>query len=230
MADPWTEDFTALAAQSRRELVPITTTRALLSAQETSKMRFFTNRPILAILLVLALVGVASGAAYAVDRVFLSVDPDMTAPEIEKDVQSQLDQSGVKGATVHADKSDGKVEIEIQTTDEQLGSNLDIDVAGHGVHVGPDGVIVEKSQDLVQVKLETKLTDAERMQLAKAISSKTCLDIITKLFVDVTTGGDTAVGIAALAHELASHGFKDVVIDVQATGVTVTVKSPPTAP
>jgi hypothetical protein len=216
VADPWTEDFTALGHESRSQLRPMAATRThVLSAQETSRMRFFTNRPLLAVLLVLALLGVASGAAYAVNRVFLSVDPEMTAPEIEEDIQAQLEESGVQ-STVHAEKTDGKIEIRIQSSDEHLGSALDVDVA--------NGLAIKDVEQASQVRFElaTKLTDAQQKQLVDALGGKGFLDILT------TDRHDSAATAAAMKRELASHGFKDVEIAVKGTGFTVTVKSPPT--
>jgi len=220
VADPWTEDFTALGTASRSQLRPMAATRAhVLSHQETSKMRFFTNRPVLALLLVLAFVGVASGAAYAVNRVFLSVDPDMTAPEIEQDVQAQLDQAGIKG-TVHADKSDDKIQIAIKSDDERLGSDLDVDV-----DVPNAGVITDRQGAGVRMELATVLTDAQQKQLMDAITGKVFTDLI--IADKMADHHDTAALATALARELASHGFKDVAIDIQPTATTVRVNAPP---
>ena len=80
MAEPWNNDFVALDERSRTQLPSLAATRArVLSAQENHQMRLFKNRPFLVTLIVLALAGVASGTVYAVDRVFLSVDPGKSA-------------------------------------------------------------------------------------------------------------------------------------------------------
>lgn len=215
MAEPWTDDLAALGERSRAQLRSLAATRAhVLSTQETSKMRFFKNRPLLATLLVLALVGVASGAAYAVDRVFLSVDPDKSAPEIEQDVKSQLESAGVEVTSVQAEKTDGRVEIRIASPDEHLGSALAVQ--------GPDGVI-EGVGGAGQLRLEIgcTLTDAQQKQLVDAGASKEMMDALT-------CEADAAARVTRIENALAAHGFHDVTVTVTADTVTVTVKAPPT--
>ncbi len=205
------EDLAALGERSQHQLRTMAATRAhILSAQENSKMRFFKNRPMLAVLMVLALVGVASGAAYAVDRVFLQVDPDETAPQIQQDVTTQLQNAGVT-ADVHADKRDGKIEVKIATSDPTLPGRLDVSALG--------GAEVESDQGELTIEVQAKLGDAQIAQLTSAGSST---DVLTALAI-AETKGDTA----PLAAAFAAHGFHDVTINVAGTSVTVTITAPP---
>lgn len=96
-------------------------------------MRTLIRKPIFAALLVLAFLGLAAPIAYAVvDRVFLSIDAGKSAPEIEQDVNHQLQSQGVP-ATVEARKShDGIVHVKIESPDGDLTSKLQVDTPdGH---------------------------------------------------------------------------------------------------
>jgi len=90
-------------------------------------MRTLIRKPLFAALLVLAFLGLAAPIAYAVvDRVFLSIDADKSAPEIEEDVNHQLQSQGVP-ATVEARKShDGIVHVKIESPDQELESKLSV--------------------------------------------------------------------------------------------------------
>ncbi len=205
------EDLAALGERSQHQLRPLAATRAyVLSAQENSKMRFFKNRPVLAVLLLAALVGVASGAAYAVDRVFLQVDPDETAPQIQLDVSTQLQNAGVN-ADVHADKSDGKVEVRIATSDPSLPDRLDVSALG--------GAEVQRDAGQLRIEAHTALDSGQIAQLTSAGSSS---DVLAALAI-AEAKGDTGPLTAAFA----GHGFHDVTISVAGTSVTVTITAPP---
>jgi hypothetical protein len=211
VAEPWTDDLAALGERSQQQVRSIAATRAhVLSAQENSKMRFFKNRPVLAVLMVLALVGVASGAAYAVDRVFLHIDLDETAPQIQQDVTTQLQNAGVS-ANVQAEKSDGKIEVKIATTDPSLPFRLDFSA--------PHGTQVERDQGQLIIKPDVALDDAQTAQLVSAGSSS---DVVAALAI-AEDKGDTA----PLAAAFAAHGFHDVKVSVAGTSVTVTITAPP---
>ena len=95
-------------------------------------MRTLIRKPIFAVLLVLAFLGLAAPIAYAVvDRVFLSIDAKKSAPEIEHDVNQQLQSQGVP-ATVEASKThDGIVHVKIESPDQELDSKLSV-AAGDG--------------------------------------------------------------------------------------------------
>src|SRR5258708_4810574 len=100
-------------------------TRAL-RYQETKSMRFsFKQRRMFAVLVVLAVLLVTPLAYAVVNRVFLHIDPDKTAPEIQQDLKDQLDKAGVKGAEVEVQKpDDGRIEVKIKA--EAQGSDVDI--------------------------------------------------------------------------------------------------------
>jgi hypothetical protein len=205
VADPWTEDFAALGERSADQLRSLAATRAhVLSSPETTKMRMFKNRPLLATLLVLGLVGAASGAAYAVDRIFLHVDPDKTAPEIERDVKSQLESVGVQ-ADVHAEKTaQNVVQIGIASSDPTLADKLAAEVDGS------DG------SPKVRVEVHTALDDAQMSRLTQVLAATATATI-----------GD-ADPSPALRKALADAGFTDVDVTTDDDGtITVAIKSPP---
>jgi len=93
-------------------------------------MRSLIRKPVFAALLILMFLGLAAPIAYAVvDRVFLSIDADKSATEIEEDVNHQLQSQGVP-ATVEARKSDeGIVHVKIQSSQPDLGTKLQIGTA-----------------------------------------------------------------------------------------------------
>ena len=122
MAEPWSNDFQALEAHTRQGLP-----RLLPPPPQETKMRYFKSHPALAALVMLLLLGLVGGAAYAVVReVFITIDPDKPADQIEKDVHDQLEAAGVP-ATVHAEKvDDGKLKIRIGSVDKNLGTDVKI--------------------------------------------------------------------------------------------------------
>jgi len=92
-------------------------------------MRSLIRKPVFAALLILAFLGLAAPIAYAIDRVFLSIDADKSATEIEKDVNQQLQSQGVP-ATVEARKShEGIVHVKIESSEPDLGHKLQIGTA-----------------------------------------------------------------------------------------------------
>ena len=210
MADQFVQDLAALDERSRTHLRSLAATRAhVLSAPPETKMRFIKNRPLLALLLLLAFVGAASGAAYAVDKIWLSVDPEKSAPEIEQDVKSQLDQAGV-AADVHVDKTDGRIEMRIMTTDPDLPQKLGYQGSNGGIAIGSE-------QRRIGVDDRANLGPAQSMQLANVLASS---EVITAL-----QGGDA---IAVMQRALANAGFTDVEVTAVGPDYVVTVKSPPT--
>src|SRR5690242_13103099 len=87
VAEPWSSDFAALAERSRHGLRPL----AAFSEPKETKMRFFKSHPALAAVVTLLVLGLVSGAAYAVVReAWISIDPDKSAPEIQQDIEDQL--------------------------------------------------------------------------------------------------------------------------------------------
>jgi hypothetical protein len=226
VAEPWTDDFEALAAHTREQAPALAATRArFLSTPEKSSMRFFKNRPLLAVLLVLALVGAASGAVYAVDRVFLHVDPDKSAPEIEQDVTQQLQNAGVPTVGVHADKSDGEVRIEIETTDDNLGSALNVDVDG----VDPANVVREvDGLGALPVKFDIRaaaLTKDQRSSMMTAVIDHGVMDAMRAY--SAAEHPDPKPLVAAITQALGQRGFAGVSVDVTAKEIVVTIPSAP---
>lgn len=129
MAEPWTDDLAALGNHSKTGLHSIAHTRAAcIRREERPKMRFFKTHPVLAVLLVLVILGVAAPVAYAIyDRVFVSIDVSQSADEIEADVKAQLQAQG-KSATVTATKTDHSYEVAISSGDPTMGK-LDLEIA-----------------------------------------------------------------------------------------------------
>lgn len=127
MAELWRDDLAALGERSQHHLrSPAATRAALLATPQETKMRFFKN-PVLAALIVLAVIALAAPIAYAVvGRVFLSIDADKSAPEIEQDLNRQLQSQGVP-ATVEAHKSDdGIVHVKIESDQPDLPAKLEV--------------------------------------------------------------------------------------------------------
>jgi hypothetical protein len=211
VAEPWTDDFAALGERSRTQLRSLAASRAHVLSQPETKMRLLKNRPVLAVLLLLALVGAASGAVYAVDRVFLTVDPDKSAPEIEQDVKAQLKAANIE-ADVHAQKDDdNKVEVRILSSDDKLPDKLGVTT--------PDG---DGGADGRRLRLEAKchLDDAQMKELTTVASSH---DMVAALM----DAKDDAETIAQIKRALDAAGFHDVEVTTSATEINVTVKSPP---
>ncbi len=218
MADPWSSDLAALGEHSRRNLRTLDATRAALAQhpQET-KMRFFKSHPALAALIALAVLAVAAPIAYAVVReVWVSIDPDKPAAEIEKDVQGQLEAAGVHG-TVHAEKSDGQLKVSIQ----HVGSNAgDIGSALH-IHVAGKEA-VGQVQRMVRFEMACELTPEQMQQLTDVMSGPDMVGVLAK---DFASDYDRKTAIAGV---LAAHGFKRAEITVDAESVQVKVTAPPT--
>ncbi len=156
-------------------------------------MRFFKNRPVLAVLLLVALVGVASGAAYAVDRVFLQVDPDKTAPQIQQDVTAQLENAGVTAEVRASKPTADTVEVKIDSTDPTLPDRIDVSALGGSADV---------EKDVHQIRIEAKglLDEAQNQQF---VAMMTAADVVAAM-----QKGDAA----ALKVAFAAHGFHDVTI------------------
>ncbi len=214
MADPWSSDLAALGEHSRRGLRSLDATRAALAQRpQETKMRFFKKHPALAALLAILVIGLFAPLAYAVvHRVFLTVDPQKPASEIEADLRSQLQSAGVN-ASVHAEKTDdGKLRIGIMPTDPS-GSDVDVVVNGGGAPGG--GLRVEVHC----------LLDPTQMQRLQAVVQS---DQLIQLFVDRPDGQSDDDLAAAIARVLADQGFHGVEVRHQDSSFTLVIKSPPT--
>ncbi len=218
MADPWSSDLAALGEHSWRNLRTLDATRAALAQhpQET-RMRFFKSHPALAALIALAFLAAAAPIAYAVVRdVWVSIDPDKPASEIEKDVQSQLEAAGVQG-TVRAEKSDGQLKVSIQ----HVGSNAD-DI-GSALHVSVAGKeAVGQVQRTVRFEMACELDEAQMQRLTDLMSGPEMVGVLAK---DFDSDYDRKTAIAGV---LAAHGFKGAEITVDADSIDIKITAPPT--
>ena len=219
MADPWSDDLAALGEHTRHGLRSLAATRASLSIPEQeTKMRFFKSHPALATLIALAVLGLAAPIAYAVARdVWVSIDPDQPAPQIEQSIHDQLQQQGVN-ATVHADKTDGKLRVRIESTDPSAGSD---DVH---VHIaGGDPAHGERRE--VRVEVHCQLDDAQRTRLQQTLASEDLQSLLEDRPAD-ESDDELADRLTAA---LAEHGFAQVHVTVQGDAVTIAIAAPPAA-
>jgi len=224
VAEPWTDDFAELGERTRSRLRSLEATRALLSthSNQESQMRQFKNHPAFAVFAVLALITIAAPIAYAfVEHVFLSIDPEQSAAQIESNVESQLEAKGIP-ATVTANKDDaGNVAIRIQTSDQRLDSNLEVAV--------PDGtpgdreLQIEIARELeVQLGIACALTDAQSQRLHDAVTDERFTELVRDR--ESKTSAELA---AAITQKLVTDGFHAVDVRVQAGSIAVTVNAPP---
>lgn len=203
MADPWSSDFAALGDESRHGLRSLQATRA--SLPKDSPMRFHKAHPALAALIALLVVGVTAPLAYAfVRHILVTVDPDKPTDQIQQDVTDQLKAAGVE-AKVKAEKSDnGPLSITIKTTDENLGSDLEVNVGGQTVHAGTGrGIYIECEN----------CDEAAQKATYNAVMADAVTDLID---------GDAAIG-PAIKKALADIGYASVDVTVTADKIAVTV-------
>jgi hypothetical protein len=221
VAEPWSRDFDALAERSREHLRSLEATRASLStrSQET-KMRFFKSHPALTALAAVAMLALVSGAAYAVVReVFVTIDPDKPAPEIEQDIHQQLESAGVP-STVHVDKSDdGQLKVRIGTTDRDVSSDLQVHV--NGVNGAPS----ESRSLRMELEETCQLDEAQNAALEATASSPAIIALVTDR--GDKSDADLAPAISQVFHDA---GFLDVDVSVADGTVKITVKAPPVTP
>jgi hypothetical protein len=168
-------------------------------------MRFHKAHPALAALIALLVIGVTAPLAYAfVRHVLVTVDPDKPTDQIQQDVTDQLKAAGVE-ANVKAEKADdGPLKITIQTSDEKLGSDLDVNVGGTTVHA-------EQGRG---IRIECHECDAAtQVAISKAVTVDAVVDHIDD---------DAAIG-AAIEKALADLGFTNVQVTVAPDAITVSV-------
>ena len=173
-------------------------------------MRFsFKQRPMFAALIVLVVLLAAPLAYAVVNRVFLHIDPDKSAPEIEKDLQRQLDKAGVQGADVEVGRQgDGRLTVKI--TGKSVGSDVEI--------VAPEIEGAESEQRTIRVAVGFPPTPAQQEKLTATMS----LTDVRRCVDGELTGDELA---ATLKHKLADSGID---ADVTVTGgahISVTVKA-----
>ena len=215
MADPWSSDFAALAERSQHGLRPL----ASFSQPKETKMRFFKSHPALAAVVTLLVLGLVSGAAYAVVReVWVYVDPDKSAPELQQDLQDQLEDQGVH-AKVTVDKPTiGKTQVRIMATGS-AGSDVDL----QKLHVEVAGHEGEEQQTFhgIRFQVACNLTEEQMNTTQRTVTDERFIEMLVKH----TPNDEIARAIKA---ELAAKGFHDVEVKVDADGIDVTVKAPPT--
>lgn len=226
MSEPWASDFRALREHSRVDAPSLERTRHLVLASATTTedpkektMSFIKRRPALAIAIALALIAVLTPIAYAVvDKVFLTIDPNKSEEEIERDVEGQLEKAGLTDPRVTAEKdADGRLEIGIRTEhpDGEV-PELDVSVLGGGA------VDAETQQNRVQIGVECELTPAETEALTDLVGSPAFYSILQERSGDQTD----AELAAALRAVLAKHGF-EAEVTVRGEDVSVKVTAPP---
>jgi hypothetical protein len=206
VADPWSSDFAALGEHSRHGLRSLQATRA--SLHKEPKMRFHKAHPALAALIALVVIGIGAPLAYAFVRdVFVNVDPDKPADQIQQDVTDQLKAAGVE-ANVKAEKpDDGPLKITIESSDEQLGSDLH-------VKVGSQVVAAQQGR-----RIEIECHDCDPATQVLASQAVTTEAVITSI------DDDAAVG-PAITKALTDKGFTDVKVTVAPDAITVSVAPP----
>jgi hypothetical protein len=207
VADPWTDDLAALAEHSRHGLRSLAVTRASLTKEP--KMRFHRAHPAFAALIALLVIGVTAPLAYAVVRhVLVTVDPDQSTDQIEKNVTDQLNAAGVTATVKAAKPDDGPLQIRIQTSDEALGSDLAVQVGDHTVSAQTGrGIRVACAS----------CDDATQAAVAQAVSSDAVIDVVED---------DAAVG-PAIKQALADKGYTHVDVTVAPDAIAVTVHASP---
>lgn len=226
MADPWTDDLAAFGEDTRAQLGSLAHTRARLRMEPQMKMNVFKRRPLFAIAVTALVLAVAAPVAWAIGtKIFVTFDPDKTAPEIEQDISHQLESAGVT-ATVHADKSDGRLSVRIQGSGEALDhARLEVVPSGSaGVTIERHGSAassqVVRRQIRLEVQSEQKLGDAAMAKLQAALASPAVTDALE---------GDDLEHLEEVATDaLADAGFHAVTVEASAGGLTVVVTGPPT--
>ncbi|HEY1549384.1 MAG TPA: hypothetical protein VGG28_16270 [Kofleriaceae bacterium] len=204
----WTDDLAALGETTRSQLRSIAATRANLRMEQN--MSLIKRRPLLAAAIAALVIAIAAPVAWAIGtKIFVSIDPEQSADQIQHSVQTQLDNAGVP-ATVEASKDDGKLKLKIMSHDPAAGSNLAISIAGSAAPV-----------DSFQVRLEVQamLTPAQVERLQTAMSSPA--------ISDAESSGDADTIEEAVTDALVAAGFKAADVQVTDKTLSVTITQPP---
>lgn len=214
MADPWSDDLAALGEHTRHQLRSLDATRTALSRSQETKMRLFKTHPALAAILAVLVLALFGGAAYAVVReVFITIDPDKPADQIQQDINDQLQRAGVP-ATAQAEKDGDRLKVRIRSTDPNA-DEVKINVAGRGDPGEQHGL-------RLRLEVHCELTDAQREALQAAASSERVIDLV------VDRGDNTDADVAAAVKQiLADAGFTDTDVAVTSGELAITIKSPP---
>ncbi len=187
-------------------------------------MRLF-NRRGFAALVALATLVLAAPIAYALaNPLLLHIDPSQPASEIERAVKNQLDSNGIPASVSAGKDDDGNVSVRIQTADERVGSDLQIDVPD----TTPDDdreLRVEIAREVqVELRLACALTDAQLQQLQTTLEGDRVSALLAERSAHTKTDPEVA---AALTSLLAEHGFHAVQVTVDGGTIAVTVSAPP---
>lgn len=224
MADPWTDDLAALGEDTRAQLGSLAHTRARLRMEPPMK-NVFKRRPLFAIAVTALVLAVAAPVAWAIGtKIFVTFDPDKSAPEIEQDITNQLQSAGVT-ATVHADKSDGRLSVQIRGSGEALDhANLEV------VPAGSAGVVIEKegsagSKQVVSRQIRLEVETAQPLEDAALAKLQAVLG--TKEVTDALEGDDLDHLEEVVTDALANAGFHAVTVEATPGALTVHVTAPP---
>ena len=224
MNEPWASDFCALREHSRVDAPSLERTRQFVLASATTTeapkektMSFLKRRPALAAAIAIALLAVLTPVAYAVvNKVFLTIDPDQSEEEIERDVEQQLEKAGLTDPRVTAQKDGERLEIGIRT-DHPDGEMPELDVSVLGKGKGD----TTSEQSKVQIAVECELSPAQIDGLTDVVSSHE----FTSLVHDRPAGQTDAQLATALRDILGRHGF-EAEVTVQGDDVSIAVTGP----
>jgi hypothetical protein len=227
MTEPWASDFRALREHSRQDAPSPERTRQFVLASamnpeppQEKTMTFLKRRPALAVAIALALIAVLTPVAYAVvNKVFLTIDPDQSEEEIERNVEQQLESAGVSDPRVTAQKDGDRLEIGIRT-EQPDGDMPEIDVS----MVGKGKADETTTRSQVKIAVECELTPEQVDALTDLVGSHEFYSLMHE-----RPDGQTDEQLAAAMRDvLARHGFKDTEVTVGSGQVSVTIESPPT--
>lgn len=225
MSDPWASDFRALREHTRQGAPSLERTRQFVLAsaktpenQKEKTMSFIKRRPALAVAIALALIAVLTPVAYAVvNKVFLTIDPDQSEEEIERDVEKQLENAGLPDSRVHAQKDGDKLEIGIQTEHQGDGDLPELDIAVKGKAGSP----ADSKQSQIRISVECELAPDKVDALTDVVSSHEFYSLVHER----PAGQSDAELAAALKDILSRHGFESEVT-VSGDDVSVVVTGP----
>jgi len=224
MTEPWASDFRALREHSRQDAPSLERTRQFVLASamnpETPKektMTFLKRRPALAIAIGIAMIAVLSGGAYAVvNKVFLTIDPDQSEEEIERNVEEQLENAGLSDPRVRAEKDGDRLEIGIRT-ERPDGDMPELDVSV----LGRDKADTTSAQSQMKITVECELSPERVDALTDLVGSHAFYSLVHER----PDGQTDAQLAAALRDVLARHGF-EAEVSVHGDDVSVVVTGP----
>ncbi|MGE0551060.1 MAG: hypothetical protein AB7R00_28630 [Kofleriaceae bacterium] len=188
------------------------------SHAKESKMRLLKHHPVLATLVVTAILGLFAPLTYAfVNHVLLSVDPEKPADEIETDIQNQLEAAGIVPDQVTAEKTpDGQIKITIHGNEGLDPDKLKVTVPA-AVHELPDGAL------MLKLDVRCTLTDGQRARLETAVTAAMSSPEVPALPERITQQQLAEI----ITHTLADHGFRDAQVTIGDGKLGIQVNAPP---